>query len=164
MELQKLFKYLRFVGVALGIIVVILMAATPVLVINAGPLTLSYKGTYALFGGDGFKASHISTLAFIWTILIAIAIPVWEVLIRFVFPTINYDMSERRKGLPLMLWGVGLIIAAIFIFASKAAFISANGGGSDDGGLQLGVGWIIAGILELLAGLAVGASGAVEVF
>ena len=163
MEMEKIFKYLRFVGVALGIIVVILMAATPVLVLNSGPLTLSFKGTYALFGGDGFNASPISIVAWIWTILIIIAIPVWELFTRFIFPAMNFDMSERRKGLPLMLWGVGLIISAIIIFASKAAFISANGGGSD-GGLQLGVGWIIAGILELLAGLAIGASGAVEVF
>lgn len=158
--MKKYLKYSGCLAALLALIAFILMMATPSIIYD-GKDTLA-DGVTAIFG----KKGSISVLGLIswptetklaWSALLAwifILVALLILVAGIVLPLLKVKALEKFAGLLNLCAVVLLVVAGIFMFVTAPVFFNANGFDSVPDKYALGAGWIIAGILALLAGAA----------
>ena len=171
--MKKVLKFAGIISAVLALIGFILLMATPVATftvqVGSSKSVTAWDGMNAIFGVGSVRAGDNASdfsgnLA--WSGLLAWIFALVALLILIagvVLPLLKVKAMDKFAGL-LNLVAVGLlIVAGIFAFISKATFYAANDSAvisSDD--LQIGAGWVIGGILFILAGLVAMAPAAVD--
>lgn len=169
--MKKVLKFAGIISAVLALVAFILLMATPVASYKNGNTTGYYEGMNAIFGTgkanlanggvsitsdfDG-KLAWSGLLAWIF-VLIALIILVLGV----VLPLLKVTALQKFAGILNLAAVCLLIVAAIFAFISRAVFWSVNEWNNSDY-WSLGAGWIIGGILLILAGLVAIAPAAVD--
>ena len=151
--MKNLLKFSGIIAVGLAVVAMILMMATPVLTYTSGSKTYAIDGTAAIFGGD-FKLAWTALLAWIF-VLVALVV----LIAGIVLPMLKIKVPVA--GILNLVAVALLIVAGIFLFITKGAFVAANDDGSLIGALLgasldqygLGAGWVIGGILAIAGGV-----------
>ena len=146
-------KFLQFSGLiaaALALAAFIFLLAGNGLVYNSGNTSYHVPGTIVIFGGDlkmlltiTCKPAATALIAWIFVLLSMLAL-----IAVFVLPLLKVKALDKFAGLITLCAAGLLLIAAILIFCSKAAFVGANNA-FDDYGLTFA--FVFAGILSILA-------------
>lgn len=143
--------FLKFSGIisfVLAVVAFILFLATPGLAYKNGNLSYSIQGTVAIFGGTvnyvKYAATWAGLLVFILTIVALIILCAGIVL-----PLLKVKALDKFAGILNLVAVVCLVLAGIFAFCIVAAFKGANSVVLDYG---IGAGWVIAGIISIVAG------------
>ena len=157
--MKKFLKYTGICSFVLALIAFILMLGTDSLVYNykegAFSVSTSISGTLGVFGGTYSLMGLSTTCNATWSAIIAFILIVVAMIILlagFILPLLKIHTLDKVAGILNFVAVIALLVAAIFLFIELPCFASANGGG-DYSGWSLGAGWIVAGILCLLAGL-----------
>ena len=149
-------KYLKFFGpvaAVLALVAFILMLATPGVVQASGNSQYNYPGTTVLFGGDVTFLWFTGHITLAWSALVAwiLLILAFVVIVAmFVLEMLNIKALDKYALFIKLGAAALLLIAGIFVFVSCAVFKAVNEFSGD--GYRLGVGYIFAGILTILAG------------
>ena len=153
-------KFLEFAGLcSLGLAIVgfILMMATPAVAAFAGDNVGYYPAIDALFGNKDAPALWPGLVAWIFVIIALLG-----GIVLFVLPLLKIDLFGKLSDLASLIICGLLVVAGVFLFFESAAYQAAMSGlGSLISGLAgatyaVGAGWIIGGILLILAGAAAG--------
>lgn len=161
--MKKFLKFSGFVAAVLGIVAFILVMAAPALIVKNSLGTASFDGIVAIFGKkEGLTAADalyltnsdgvivLAPLALIGWILLLSALLI--VLIGIILPLLKVHALDKIAGV-LNLIAVGaFIVAGIFFFTVVGNLFAANGRDIANGA-AIGAGWVIAGILAILAGV-----------
>ena len=132
-------KFGIYCAALLAIIGFILLMATPALTASGYGLTVNVKGTTAIFGANGGEPIKVALVAWILS-LIGLVFTLCLCAIPFIKAV---KLSKNAIAL------CGLLVAVLFIVAGILAFCPS----AEVGGMNVGAGWIIGGILFILAGL-----------
>ena len=141
-------KFLQFSGLiaaALALAAFIFLLAGNGLIYTNGNLSLTIPGTNVIFGGD-YKLAATALIGWILVLLAMLALIVVSVL-----PLLNVKALDKFAGLITLASAGLLIVAAILIFCSKAAFVGANGNLYNNYSLTFA--FVFAGILSIFAGI-----------
>lgn len=156
-------KVLRFSGLVAAILAVVsfvLLLACPSLSYSNGSLSSSVDGTTAIFGSDTSVSAGSFTLGSVhtslaWTALLAwifVVVALVILLLGVILPLLKVTALDKFAGVLNLVAVILLVVAGVLTFCTKPAFFSANGVDSYDG-WALGVGWIISGIVSIVAGV-----------
>lgn len=170
--MKKLLKFAPLCALLLGAVAFILMMATHAITYSAeagGIVSASgwYSGAAVIFGkgpeyasgsilgfggaGEGTfegKLAWNALLAFIFFVVALVAL-----LLSSLMVFVKIKALEKFGGLIALVAAGLLLVGGIFLFFTLPAFAAANEWSSTDG-FKLGVGWIIAAILAIVAGVA----------
>lgn len=153
-------KFLQFSGIiaaVLAIVAFILLLATPAAMRGD---EIVAKGTTMLFGKKeavvvaGFNLGT-SEVKLAWSALLAwifVIVALVILLLGIILPLLKVTALQKFAGILNLVAVVLLVVAGIFAFISLAVFCSANGLDSVPEKWSLGAGWVIAGILAIVAG------------
>ena len=157
-------KFLEFAGLcSLGLAIVgfILMMATPAIAAFAGDNVSYYGAIDALFGNENAPAIWPGLVAWIFVLVALLG-----GIVIFVLPLLKINLLGKLSDLASLIICGLLVVAGVFLFFESAAFKAvmsdATGGWSSViSGLAkatyaVGAGWIIGGILLIVAGAAAG--------
>lgn len=157
MTMKKLLKYTGICSFILALIAFILMLGTNSLVFNykegAISVSTSISGVLGTFGGTYTILGVSTTCNATWSAIIAFILLLVAMIILlagFILPLLKIHTLDKVAGILNFVAVVALILAGIFLFIELPCFAGANGG--DTTGWSLGAGWIIGGIMCLLAG------------
>ena len=155
--MKKFLKFSGIVAALLAVVAFILFMACPG--VKSGSDVVA-KGTTLIFGkketstvlGVTFtgetKLAWSALLAWIF-VLVALVI----LLLGVILPLLKVNALEKFAGLLNLVAVVLLVVAGVFAFLSLAVFCSANGIDSVPEKWTLGAGWVIGGILAIVAGV-----------
>ena len=163
-------KFLQFAGLislVLAAVAFVLMMATPAVVGTAEALgsksITNLNGINAIFG----KGSDLSAAELLWfansdgkIILSATSLIGWILLLAglvivclgIVLPLLKINALQKFAGLLNLIAVVAFVLAGVFMFLVVATVYGANGRDVADGA-AIGAGWVIGGILAILAGI-----------
>lgn len=157
---NNILKYAGLCSLVLGAIAFVLMMVTPAVSVNALGATVNFSGTDVIFGlsnptiaqaaamvtTSGIKPSVLALIA--WILAVAgLAI----VLLGVIMPLLKVKAFTKFAGL-LNLIAVGcLVVAGIFMFIVLPTFYGANGIDVPNNA-SIGAGWVIGGIIFIVAG------------
>ena len=157
--MKKISKFTSCIAALLGLISLILMLSTPS--VYSGKIlnnNIVYSGVNGIFGGKGvlinLNATPLAVIAFIILIIAICALVFDSYLVLTNKKTSNYEIAMVH------LSAIAFLVAAIFMFCEVRAF--ANAQGIETNGLNLGAGWIIAGIVAILGAIVACISGALK--
>ncbi len=168
--MKKVLKFAGLISAVLAAVAFLLIMVTPVATYKDGNLSSYYEGVNAIFatgkanltsGGVSLTSDFDGKLA--WSALLAwifVLIALIILVLGIVLPLLKVTALEKFAGILNLVAVCLLIVAAIFVFVSKATFWAANEFNNKD--FTLGAGWIIGGILLILGGLAAIAPAAVD--
>ena len=140
--------FLQFSGLIAAVLALaafIFLLAGNGLVYTSGNLTLTVKGVEVIFGGD-FNLAATALIGWILVLLCMLALIAISVL-----PLLKINALDKFSGLITLCVAGLLIVAAILIFCSKAAFVGANS--SLFNNYSLSFAFVFAGILCIFAGI-----------
>lgn len=154
-------KFLRFAGLCsaiLAVVTFILMMATPAILYDGKDVVA--EGTTAIFGktttyGGGI-ISFSSKIDLAWTALLAWIFVLLAMLILIcgvILPLLKVKALEKFAGLLNVCAVILLVVAGIFMFVTAPAFFTANGFDNVPNKCALGPGWVIGGIIAIVAGV-----------
>lgn len=156
--MKKFLKFSGAIAFVLALVAFILMMATPAIMYKDDVVA---KGIVAIFGkkenvalaGISFgtaetKLAWSALLAWIFVLLALIILCLGVVL-----PLLKVKALEKFAGVMNLCAVVLLVLAGIFMFITTPVFWSANGGDKVPDNVALGAGWIIGGILAIVAGV-----------
>ena len=151
--MKKFLKFSGIIAAVVAIIAFILLLATNGAILKSGNSQWNYEGTLVLFGGERprlFSSRHFqaSVPGLIGWILVLSAIVI--LLLGVVLPLIKVKALDKFAGLLNLIAVIALIVGGILVFFAASAFVSANDLSKDT---TLGVGWVFAGILAIVAGV-----------
>lgn len=138
-------KFLQFSGLiaaGLALIAFIFLLAGNGLIAKSGSFSHTISGVNVIFGGD-YKLAATALIGWILVLLAMLALCVISVL-----PLLKINALDKFSGLITLCAAGLLLVAAILIFCSKAAFVGANGRLYDDHNLTFA--FVFAGILSIL--------------
>ena len=138
----------------LAVVAFILMMATNAVVVKSGSLQVVTAGTTAIFGKTestilGDAKTNPSVLALIGWILMLVALLI--LIAGIVLPLLKVKGIEKYAGILNLVAVVCLVVAGIFMFIVVPTFYGANDASVPDEA-RIGAGWVIGGILSILAG------------
>lgn len=158
--MKILLKYSGIISAVLAIVAFILLLATPGVIVN----DTNFAGTLCIFGGEikgillvyKYSATWAGLLAFI-LIIVALVILICAI----VLPLLKVKALDKFAGILNLVAVISLILAGVFAFCIVAAFKAANGDGIvkafgfviETAKFEIGAGWVVAGILSILAGV-----------
>lgn len=150
-------KYLKFSGIVaavLAVVAFILLMATTGVYYQYGNTQYNYEGTVVLFGATketwlGTSKIAPAATGLIGWILVIVALVI--ILLGIILPLLKVNKLDKFAGVLNLAAVVALVVAGVLIFVSKPVFCSANNWNAEDA--HLGAGWIVAGILAILAGV-----------
>ena len=158
--MKNVLKFSGLISLILAVIAFILMMATNSIEYVNGSTTLSFGGSLAIFGGaldtaqklflgttDPAKLSALALLAWIFMLLGMLII-----LCGIVLPLLKINALEKFAGLLNLVAVILFVVAGIFMFCVVPNFFSANGFNSVPEHTGIGAGWVIGGILAIIAG------------
>ena len=160
--MKKVLQFAWLISLALGVVAFILMMATPAIIHTlVGDTQTVYAGTTAIFGkttetdviiGTLTNTTKPSPLALIGWILILVALII--VLLGVVLPLLKVKALEKFSGILNLVACAALVVAGIFMFLVVPTFYGANGVEPKDipDGAAIGAGWVIGGIVAIVAG------------
>lgn len=152
-------KFLQFTGLislVLAAVALVLMMATPAVIQPLiGDTQTVYAGTTAIFGktSEGILVDVVtkpSVLALIGWILMLVGLVV--VCLGILLPLLKIKALERFSGLLDLIALVCFVLAGVFMFFVVPTFYSANNWDVAKN-TQIGVGWVIGGIIAIAAGV-----------
>ena len=159
--MKTLLKYSGIISAVLAIVAFILLLATPAFTYTVKDNILGTKksadiaGATAIFGGTDAKyaATWAGLLAFI-LIIVALVILICAI----VLPLLKVKALDKFAGALNLVAVISLILAGVFAFCIVAAFKAANGDASGSSWIgsatyTIGAGWVIAGIIAIVAGV-----------
>ena len=160
--MKKVLQFAGIISLALGVIAFVLFLATPGIVLKSGNSQYNYPGTTVLFGSKeavtvlGFDTGATavtkpSVLALVGWILLIVGLLI--VLAGVVLPLLKVKALEKYSVILNIAACVLFVLAGIFAFIVLPTFYSANGYDSVPDYASIGAGWVIGGILAILAGL-----------
>ena len=157
--MKKVLQFAGLISLVLAAVAFILMLATPAIVLTSGNTQYIYKGTVALFGSK--ESTNIaglvtltsetkpSVLALIGFILLVVGLII--VLLGVILPLLKVNALEKFAGVLNLVALVCFVLGGVFMFIVIPSFASANEWNSTDG-VSIGAGWVIGGILAIVAG------------
>lgn len=145
--------------IVLALVAVILLLATPAVTYTMSSGLLGSKTTYTVAGAAAIFGSKDPEYALTWAgllsfIFVACALVILLVLCCLTLAKKKFALAGICKFVAAGL----LIVAGVFVFFEVAAFKAANGDASFSWGsianatYALGAGWLISGILSIVAG------------
>lgn len=158
--MKKLLKYTGICSFILALIAFILMLSTNSLEYHREHTEAAISGILGTFGGVaaslnlGPLGTYNATYNATWSAIIAfilILVALIILLAGFILPLLKIHTLDKAAGILNLVAVLALIVAGIFLFIELPCFNGANGGG-DTTGWSLGAGWIVGGIMCLLAG------------
>ncbi len=146
-------KYLKYSGIAAAVVALvgwILIMACPAVKFSASTIIGTFKGqvegTAAIFGNEDAKLAAAGLIAWLFTTIAFLAL-----VAAFVLPFFKINVLDKFAG-AINLGALALLLASgICAFCIKASWMSANGV-SNGSNLSIGAGWVIGGILLVIAG------------
>ena len=153
--MKKFLKYTGVCSLLLAVVAFILMMATNAIGVGSGNLQLVTKGTVAIFGASedtilGPVKTNPSVLALIGWILLLVGLVI--VLLGVILPLLKVKALENIAGILNLVAVICFILAGVFMFCVVPTFAAANDWGSTDNA-AIGAGWVIGGILSIVAGV-----------
>ena len=149
-------KHLQFAGIislALAVIAFVLMMVTNAMTVSGLLGDYVVGGTSAIFGHQSTGLLDpdlkLAPLALIGWILVLVGLIV--VLLGVVLPLLKINALEKFSGILDIVALVCFVLGGIFMFVVIPSFASANGWNTTDG-VTIGAGWVIGGILFIVAG------------
>ena len=155
-------KFLQFAGLislVLAAVAFILMLATPGVVLTSGNSQYNYAGTTVIFGAKESTTiaglititgeTKPSVLALIGFILMVLGLII--VLLGVVLPLLKVKALEKFAGLMDIAACACFVLAGVFMFLAVPTFFAANEIDVPKSA-GLGAGWVIGGILAIVAG------------
>lgn len=153
--MKKVLTYSGLIACVLALVSFVLLMATPAVSYNIiGGKTLEISGIYGIFGGtknDLLKTTYnlpwAGLLAWIFALVAMVALVLTAVL-----PLCKVDLVKDHAKTVNLVAAAVLVLSGVFTFLEVVAFEGANADKGFDKG-NLGVGWIISGILLIVAGV-----------
>lgn len=145
--MKKFLEFSGFIALGLALLGFILMMATPAIVYDGDALL---KGTEAIFGGKNYDPVTLALLAWIFGLLGILALGALVVL-----PLLKIKALDKFAGFIALGLCLLFLVVGIFMFCVRSAAYS----GSILNIGTIGAGWVIGGILFVLAGLVVALPG-----
>lgn len=158
--MKKLLKFSGICAAVIALVGFILLMTTPVIEYHDGDNWATTTG--GLFGGgiakigtgnnviSGDADNKLAWTGLVGWILILVAMII--LIAGFVLPLLKVNALEKFAGVLNLVAVIALVAAGILIFVSRPVFWAANEMGDGTDHWHLGVGWIFAGILAVLAG------------
>ena len=152
--MKKVLQFAGVISLALAVIAFVLMMATNAMTVDNGVLgQFSISGITAIFGHKStglldpeYKAAVLALLAWIF-ILVGMVV----VLLGVVLPLLKINVLEKFSGILDIVALVCFVLGGVFMFIVIPSFASANEWNNTDG-VSIGAGWVIGGILAIVAG------------
>ena len=161
--MKTVLKFSGIIAFVLAVVAFILMMATTSVVyttnvnvpgLGSGSHSSSVSGTVGIFGDDHFAAPWAGLIAWI-LIIVALLI----LCSAIVLPLLKVKALDKFAGILNLVAVIALVVAGVFMFLEVTAWTAANGDGSYslgsalNGSYSLGAGWVIAGIISIVAGV-----------
>lgn len=146
--MKKFLEFAGFCALGLAVVGLILMMATPAVVTKDADALL--KGTEAIFGGQNFDPVILGLLAWIFGLLGILVLGAVVVL-----PLLKIKALDKFAGFIALGLCLLFVVVGVFMFCVRA---SANANSMFNIG-YIGAGWVIGGILFILAGIVVALPG-----
>lgn len=164
--MKTVLKFSGIISAVIAIVAFILILACPGVITkgNFSGNEVQYSGTLCIFGGEvkgiiltyKYSATWAGLLAFI-LIIVALVI----LCCAIILPLLKVKVLDKFAGVLNLVAVISLILAGIFAFCIVAAFKAANGDGVASAygvtvntlTFSIGAGWVIAGILSIVAGV-----------
>ena len=153
--MKKVLQFSGLISLVLAIVAFILMMATNAVVQSSGSVQVVTAGTKAIFGykGEGLldpdiKLAPLALIAWIFILVAMIIIAAGVIL-----PLLKINALEKFAGILNIVALALLVIGGIFMFVVLPSFFGANGYDEVPDNAAIGAGWVIGGILFILAGL-----------
>lgn len=152
--MKKVLQFSGIISVVVGVIGLVLLLATNAIIVGSGSLQVVTKGTTAIFGAKtetiiGTATTNPSVLALIGFILTIVGLVV--VCCGVVLPLLKVKGIEKFAGLINLVAIVCFVVAGVFAFLVVPSFYGANNSDVPNNAV-IGAGWVIGGILLLVAG------------
>lgn len=165
--MKTVLKFSGIISAVIAIVAFILLLATPALSytvasnFSADKTVTNVSGTLAIFGGE--QKTFLGTFKWYptWAGLLAFILIIVALVIlccAIILPLLKVKALEKFAGVLNLVAVISLILAGIFAFCIVAAYKAANGDASGASFLgtasySIGAGWVIAGILSIVAGV-----------
>ena len=152
--MKKVLQFSGLIAAVIAVVAFVLLLATPGIVYANGGISYSIDGNAVLFGsttniiGSLNATTKGAVIALIGWILIIIAF--LGLVFGFILPMVKKDLS-KAAGMLNLCAAICLIVAGIMLFFTLPSYASANGWSKTDY-YGLGAGWVVAGILAIVAG------------
>lgn len=153
--MKKVLQFAGLISLVLGVVAFILMMATPAVIQPlVGDTQTVYAGTTAIFGKTestilGDVVTKPSVLALIGWILILVAMII--VALGVILPLFKVKALEKFSGILDIVALACFVVGGIFMFLVVPTFYAANEWDVGDK-TQIGAGWVIGGIIAIIAG------------
>jgi len=141
--MKKFLEFSGLIAAALALAAFIFLLAGNGLVYTSGNVTLTVKGVEVIFGGD-YKLAATALIGWILVLLAMLSLIAVSVL-----PLLQVKALDKFSGMITLCAAGLLLVAAILIFCSKAAFVGANSNIYKN--YSLSFAFVFAGILSILA-------------
>ena len=152
--MKKILQFSGIISLVLAVVAFILMLATPAMLVE----DVQFGGTLAMFGGDLSLAQKVylvagsaklAPLALIAFILILVGLII--VLAGVVLPLLKINALEKFAGILNLVALACFVVGGIFMFLVVPTFYAANEWDMNDS-VKIGAGWVIGGIVAIVAG------------
>ena len=153
--MKKVLQFAGLISLVLGVVAFILMMATPAVIQPlVGDTQTVYAGTTAIFGKTestilGDVVTKPSALALIGWILLLIGMII--VALGVILPLFKVKALEKFSGILDIVALACFVVGGIFMFLVVPTFYAANEWDVADN-TQIGAGWVIGGIVAIVAG------------
>ena len=156
--MKTFLKFSGAIAFVLALVAFILMMATPAVMYKGEDVIA--KGIVAIFGSKekvaiaGISLGTVET-KLAWSALLAwifVLIALIVLCLGVVLPLLKVKALERFAGVMNLCAVILLVVAGIFMFITTPVFWAANGGDNVPNNVALGAGWVIGGILAIVAG------------
>ena len=153
--MKKVLQFAGLISLVLGVVAFILMMATPAVIQPlVGDAQTVYAGTTAIFGKTestilGDVVTKPSVLALIGWILLLIGMII--VALGVILPLFKVKALEKFSGILDIVALACFVVGGIFMFLVVPTFYAANEWDMNDS-VKIGAGWVIGGIVAIVAG------------
>ena len=151
--MKKVLQFAGIISLALAVIAFVLMMITNAMTVSGILGDYTVAGTTAIFGHKStglldpdLTAAPLALIA--WILMLAGLI---IVLLGVVLPLLKINALEKFSGILDIVALVCFALAGIFMFIVIPSFAGANSWNTTDG-VTIGAGWVIGGILAIVAG------------
>lgn len=157
--MKKILKYSGICSLLLAAVAFVLMLATPAVVAKSGSTSINFGGALAIFGGniDNYQKLYLladtakgAPLALIAWILALIGLLI--VCTGVILPLLKVKALDKFAGVLNLIAVASFVLAGVFSFIVVPSFFTANGFDKVPDSAAIGGGWVIGGIVYIVAG------------
>ena len=152
--MKKVLQFSGLISLVLAVVAFILMMASDAVIQSSGSLQVVYGGTKAIFGykGEGLLDPDVklAPLALIAWILILVGMII--VAAGVILPLLKINALEKFAGILNLVALVCFVLGGIFMFIVVPNLWAANEWGDVPDNAKIGAGWVIGGIIAIVAG------------